>query len=513
MRKIALFPIVLGVVLLLAIFPISAQKTAAPTVDYYNQKTDDYLKTQFAENANEREWVIINALERGKVSDKAFNEVKGEVEKLRVDSYVWGNYAVIAHLTKNEVSGLASKTNVHSFESAGELRYEAQLDEIALNIDADDVWATTIANEDFDGAGTTVCVIDSGVDWGNSALAPRNFAGCNYNCAIVGQPCQLDCSTTDESGHGTSVAGIVASTDTTYKGISSGAGIISMRITPPGPGSTASPAAMGNALLACRVLDVDVISISFGSGPFDDATCNVTAVGLNNVINDIVTNYNIPVVVATGNDGVVGMTNHPACVDNAIAVGGTVTTDAFWGDSNYDDETLLFAQATFVTTTLMGGGFGTNGAGTSYSAPQVSGAIAMLRQLDDALGTTHTPAEYEQILFDGGEEVIGLPLAEHRRINVANAIFSLEREFKRGDANNDGTYDISDPVRILQYLFNSPSIPILCLDSADSNDDGNVDIADVVYMLSYMFENGPAMPAPFGALGSDTTTSDVLRCF
>ncbi len=68
-------------------------------------------------------------------------------------------------------------------------------------------------------------------------------------------------------------------------------------------------------------------------------------------------------------------------------------------------------------------------------------------------------------------------------------------QFRRGDANTDGTVNIADAVYILQNLFASGP-PIACRDAADSNDDESVNIADAVYILQNLFASGPAIPAP-----------------
>jgi len=81
----------------------------------------------------------------------------------------------------------------------------------------------------------------------------------------------------------------------------------------------------------------------------------------------------------------------------------------------------------------------------------------------------------------------------------------LSPRFLRGDANADGSVDISDPVAILFQLFSaSPAIP--CLEAADANDDGTLDISDPIYLLTFLFLDGPAPVLPFDPLG------DPARC-
>lgn len=69
--------------------------------------------------------------------------------------------------------------------------------------------------------------------------------------------------------------------------------------------------------------------------------------------------------------------------------------------------------------------------------------------------------------------------------------------FVRGDSNQDGKLDISDPVFINNYLFYHGDVPP-CRDAADLNDDERLDLADTVYALRYLFLHGnpPALPFP-----------------
>jgi hypothetical protein len=80
--------------------------------------------------------------------------------------------------------------------------------------------------------------------------------------------------------------------------------------------------------------------------------------------------------------------------------------------------------------------------------------------------------------------------------------------FKRGDVNLDGNLDISDPVTILQMLFNSASVG--CDDAADANDDSALNIADAVAVLSSLFGGAGNLPEPVNC-GQDPT-DDALTC-
>jgi hypothetical protein len=83
--------------------------------------------------------------------------------------------------------------------------------------------------------------------------------------------------------------------------------------------------------------------------------------------------------------------------------------------------------------------------------------------------------------------------------------------FVRGDVNADQKINIADAVSVLFHLFALERQPP-CADSGDTNDDGEIALADSIYLLAYLFNNGPAVPAPFGACGTDPTSEDGLGC-
>ena len=82
--------------------------------------------------------------------------------------------------------------------------------------------------------------------------------------------------------------------------------------------------------------------------------------------------------------------------------------------------------------------------------------------------------------------------------------------FERGDANADGSQDISDVLTILLYLFDG-SVKPTCLDALDADDSGGIVLTDPLFLLRGLFLGGEAPPAPFGRCGSDPT-ADRLGC-
>jgi hypothetical protein len=70
------------------------------------------------------------------------------------------------------------------------------------------------------------------------------------------------------------------------------------------------------------------------------------------------------------------------------------------------------------------------------------------------------------------------------------------RTMSLGDANNDGSVDISDAVYLIAYIFSGGSAPNPLM-SGDASCDGGVDISDAVYLIAYIFSGGPAPCSAF----------------
>ena len=82
-------------------------------------------------------------------------------------------------------------------------------------------------------------------------------------------------------------------------------------------------------------------------------------------------------------------------------------------------------------------------------------------------------------------------------------------DFKRGDVNEDGTFDLADGITMLQYMF-SGGVGY-CVDAYDYDDDGMVNLADAVSGFNYLFLNGAAPAEPFAECGPDPV-ADNLEC-
>ena len=86
--------------------------------------------------------------------------------------------------------------------------------------------------------------------------------------------------------------------------------------------------------------------------------------------------------------------------------------------------------------------------------------------------------------------------------NTVRRVFSTSGpQFLRGDSNQDGDLNVADVIVMLEALFLAGMLQ--CLDAHDSNDDGIYDLSDPVYSLAFLFGSGAAPPAPFGTFPAD----------
>lgn len=117
---------------------------------------------------------------------------------------------------------------------------------------------------------------------------------------------------------------------------------------------------------------------------------------------------------------------------------------------------------------------------------------------------------------DGGEEItVRVPPGTGEvEIRVANtrptdlvaetslAFSYTGLPFTRGDANVDGTLDLSDAIAVLSHLFlGGADLP--CRAAADSDASRSLDLTDAVAVLFYLFQGGADLPAPFPFCGPD----------
>lgn len=158
----------------------------------------------------------------------------------------------------------------------------------------------------------------------------------------------------------------------------------------------------------------------------------------------------------------------------------------------------------------------------------------------DGLGTkvTVSTAGKTQVRFvDGGDNFVSVSeLSAHFGLGTAEIVDRLEvewsngrvttlenvatnqiltvsappTEFRRGDSDSDGNFDLDDILTPFLALFiNGHAIP--CEDAADIDDSGQLDIGDAVLTLHFLFLGNFEPAPPFPNCGADPS-DDSIRC-
>jgi hypothetical protein len=232
------------------------------------------------------------------------------------------------------------------------------------------------------GAGTTVAVLDSGVDYTRSAFGSCTSPGVPSGCKVIyAQDIAPDDGSRDDNGHGSNVAGIVV-------GIAPGTKIAALDVF---NGTSASSSDIISAInwsianqSAYNIVAMNMslgsgvyASCSTGSNPFKTPIANAKSAGIHSV-------------ASSGNDGSSTGISIPACTPQAISVGAVY--DSNIGAMSYSmcsdattaaDKIACFSNSASILSVLAPGAWitaaGATYAGTSQASPHVSGALAVLR--------------------------------------------------------------------------------------------------------------------------------------
>ncbi|PPR77157.1 MAG: hypothetical protein CFH01_01669, partial [Alphaproteobacteria bacterium MarineAlpha2_Bin1] len=247
------------------------------------------------------------------------------------------------------------------------------------------IGALTALNNNSTGSGVIVGILDTGIDLDNPEFSGRISA--NSTNITEGAAVSVD----DLNGHGTAVAGIIgaAKNDSGIHGVAPNSTLLVNKLNN-GGGITIFNAASG--INSAVSNGAKIINMSFGAdSPALPSTAEINA--MQNAVNQ-----GVILVVASGNSSlseVLDMGRLSNCsgttggkcngfnangrmiVVNAVTSTNTATT--FGNECGDTASACLVAPGDGVGITLIGGGSGT-GSGTSFAAPHVAGALAVILQ-------------------------------------------------------------------------------------------------------------------------------------
>ncbi len=259
------------------------------------------------------------------------------------------------------------------------------------------------------GQGITVAVLDSG--WLDHPGIPA---------AQVRQLDLLDSAMNGTfAGHGTAVAGLVASLSETAPGLAPGSDILSIRVLDAeGQGNSFT---LARGIVAAVENGADVINMSLGG--YGDSQVLRAAV-------QYATDRGVVLVASAGNDGA-GQLTYPAGYPGVIAVGAVDALGNRAPFSNYGAALDLVAPG-FRVSALWGDGGYILMDGTSAAAPLVSAAAARLLQEDPNLG----PDGVMEVLLSQANDK-GLPGVD---VQYGAGVLSMDRLENR---ETPGIYDVA----------------------------------------------------------------------
>jgi subtilisin family serine protease len=239
-----------------------------------------------------------------------------------------------------------------------------------------------VAQQGMRGAGTAVAVLDTGVDYTNSAFGSCSAPG--PACKVIyAQDFAPEDGLKDADGHGTNVAAIVL-------GVAPESRIIALDVfRPDGFAYTQDIVAAINWSIERRSqYNIASINMSLGGGKYASP---ISSAGdaFKHAIDDARA-AGIVVVVASGNDGFTDALSSPGAVDTAVSVGAVY--DSTMGPINWskcndpataaDKVTCFSNSASFLSVLAPGARItaaGVTYSGTSQATPHVAGAAAVLR--------------------------------------------------------------------------------------------------------------------------------------
>lgn len=282
-----------------------------------------------------------------------------------------------------------------------------------LNCGVQQSWAWLLAHGENPGgkSDVVVAVIDTGVDdthedlrdnmWVNEKEIPGNGIdddGNGYVDDVYGVDIVAGCgSGSDDHGHGTHVAGVIAA-DNNFKGIIGVA--FNTRIMSVKAGMSSGyfhQDAIAKAILYAYNNGADVINMSFGG-----SACSIA------VQDALEKAYTRCVLVASAgndgmpNEGLISLPNYPAALPYVLGVMSVDRSGVESSFTNYDSiaynnvEYELYAPGENIVSTIPGDRYAT-WSGTSMAAPLVSGMAALLRGYYSDPGKYPTKFIYGQL--------------------------------------------------------------------------------------------------------------------
>ncbi len=274
-------------------------------------------------------------------------------------------------------------------------------------IHAPEAWKITTGSKSI-----KVGIADDGIDASHPDLTGKVIAAYNFaEETAISHP--------SPEGHATSVAGCITANTNNASGLAGLNWDVSL-IDGKGFGQQANGYTFD--LVRSNIFAINqgarVVNNSWGGGSLDLATLALA---------DYAASKNVVLVFSSGNSG----TQIPAypgslsvAYPNIITVGGVDFNDKVVGFSNYGQQISVVAPASGIWTAEPGGGY-RNINGTSFSAPIVTGVVALMLAANPNL----TPIDVRNILEGTADDISGVGFTlktGYGRVNAYKAVLAAK---------------------------------------------------------------------------------------
>ncbi|MFE1169374.1 S8 family peptidase [Nocardiopsis sp. NPDC058789] len=286
-----------------------------------------------------------------------------------------------AELSDAEVQELRAQDGVAYIEQVGEATTMVPwgLD----RIDQEDLPLDGSYTTESDGSGTSVYIIDTGIDDSHPDFGGRAEVGFDATGGDGG----------DRQGHGTHVAGTVGADS---YGVAPGASLYGVKVLGDDGSGTYDDVIAGIDWVAANADANAVANLSLG-GPASQAVDDAV-----NALAD----SGVFVAVAAGNEGQDAGNVSPGGAEGVVTVGASDDSDATASFSNYGPAVDIYAPGVDVESTIPGGGTDSY-SGTSMASPHVAGAAALYKS---SLGDDEQSVILDWLTENGGSDKLsGVP--------------------------------------------------------------------------------------------------------
>ena len=302
-------------------------------------------------NNEEIKLAKINELKESGLFDLVEPDYKFSLDQIDSQKH----YTAITKIPKEENLNLPTSKNIGSAEptevTPNDKDFASQY--YLREINATKAWGITV------GEPLLVGILDTGVNANHPDLEGK----------VIGGESENNLDLIDDIGHGTEVAGIIAANTNNNQGIAGiswNTRILSIRITD--EVGQARVSSVVSALDEAYKKGVKIVQISLSTNQFSQT--------LKSTIKEA-QNRGLLIISTAGNTGIDEL-RFPAAFDNVIGVGAVSKTKERESYSTIGEHVSLVAPGSLIYTTTSANSAYKEVSGTSFSAPQVAGAAALV---------------------------------------------------------------------------------------------------------------------------------------